>query len=104
MSRPTTAGLLLFGAVVATDWVDGTIARRTGQVSELGKILDPVADRLAIAAGLIALVVRDVFPVWAALAILVRDVVVLVVGRVGARRAATCASRSGSSARSPPSP
>ena len=38
-----------------TDWVDGTIARRTGQVSELGKILDPMADRLAIAAGLIAL-------------------------------------------------
>ena len=64
----------------ATDWVDGTIARRTGQVSELGKILDPVADRLAIAAGLIALVVRDVFPFWAGLLILVRDVAVLVVG------------------------
>ena len=43
-------------------------------MSELGKILDPVADRLAIAAGLIALVVRDVFPLWAALLILVRDV------------------------------
>ena len=47
----TTAGLIVFGVVVATDWVDGTIARRTGQVSELGKVLDPVADRLAIAAG-----------------------------------------------------
>ena len=51
----TMAGILLFGAVVATDWVDGTIARRTGQVTELGKVLDPVADRLSIAAGLIAL-------------------------------------------------
>ena len=59
------AGILLFGAVVATDWVDGTIARRTGQVSELGKVLDPVADRLAIAAGLIALMVRGAFPFWA---------------------------------------
>ena len=47
----TLAGIVLFGLVVATDWVDGTIARRTGQVSELGKVLDPVADRLAIASG-----------------------------------------------------
>jgi len=76
----TTAGLVMFGFVVATDWVDGTIARRTGQVTELGKVLDPVADRLAIAAGLIALAVRGVFPVWAAVLILVRDVAVLVVG------------------------
>jgi cardiolipin synthase len=78
----TTAGLIVFGVVVATDWVDGTIARRTGQVSDLGKVLDPVADRLAIAAGIIALAIRGVFPVWAAAAILVRDVVVLIVGLV----------------------
>jgi cardiolipin synthase len=78
----TTAGIVLFGAVVATDWLDGAIARRTGQVSELGKILDPVADRASIAAGLIALVVRDVFPLWAALLILVRDAAVLVGGAV----------------------
>jgi cardiolipin synthase len=74
------AGLLLLGFVVSTDWVDGQIARRTGQVSELGKILDPVADRLAIAAALITLVVRDAFPLWAALLILVRDAALLIVG------------------------
>ena len=78
----TQLGLVLFVVVVATDWVDGAIARATGQVSELGKILDPVADRLAIAAGLIALVVRDAFPLWAALLILVRDVAVLLAGLV----------------------
>ena len=78
----TTAGLVLFAIVVATDWVDGTIARRTGQVSDVGKILDPVADRLAIAAGLIALVLRGVFPLWAAAAILARDLTVLVVGAI----------------------
>ncbi len=78
----TTAGLILFAMVVATDWVDGWVARRTGQVSELGKLLDPTADRLAIAAGLIALVVRDVFPLWAALLILVRDAAILVAGAV----------------------
>jgi cardiolipin synthase len=74
----TFAGLVLFGAVLATDWVDGAIARATGQVSELGKVLDPTSDRLAIAAGLIALVVRDAFPLWAALLILVRDGAILV--------------------------
>jgi len=78
----TTAGLIVFGIVVATDWVDGVIARRTGQVSDLGKVLDPVADRLAIAAGLIALAIRGVFPWWAAALILIRDAAVLTVGLV----------------------
>ena len=79
----TTAGIVLFGVVMATDWVDGHVARRTGQVTELGrKLLDPVADRLAIAAGLIALVIRGAFPLWAAALILVRDVAVLSVGIV----------------------
>jgi cardiolipin synthase len=76
----TFSGLLLFAAVAATDWVDGFAARRLGQVSELGKVLDPVADRLAIAAGLIALAVRGAFPWWAAALILVRDLVILAVG------------------------
>jgi cardiolipin synthase len=76
------AGLVLFVVVLATDWIDGALARATGQVSDLGKVLDPVADRLAIAAGLIALVVADAFPLWAALLILVRDVAVLIAGLV----------------------
>lgn len=76
------AGLILLGAVVSTDWVDGYIARRTHQVSNVGKVLDPVADRLAIAAALIALVARDAFPLWAALLVIVRDVVVLLAGGV----------------------
>jgi cardiolipin synthase len=78
----TQIGLVVFVIVLATDWVDGAIARSTGQVSELGKVLDPVSDRLAIAAGLIALVIRGAFPLWAALLVLVRDVAVLVVGVV----------------------
>jgi cardiolipin synthase len=82
----TKAGLILFGVVAATDWVDGVLARATGQVSELGKVLDPLADRLAIAAGLIALVVRGAFPLWAALLVLVRDLAVLLAGIVLLRR------------------
>src|SRR5438552_18552602 len=56
------AGLLLVGGVMSTDWVDGYIARRTNSVSELGKLLDPVSDRLAIAAALIALLIRHALP------------------------------------------
>ncbi|MEW6059967.1 MAG: CDP-alcohol phosphatidyltransferase family protein [Actinomycetota bacterium] len=74
------AGLLLFGAVASTDWVDGAIARRTGRITKLGEVLDPTADRLALGAGLIALVVRGVFPLWAALLVLVRDAAVLIAG------------------------
>jgi cardiolipin synthase len=76
------AGLILLGFVVATDWVDGVVARRTGQVSELGKWLDPIADRVAIGAALVTLVVRGAFPLWAALLILVRDGLILLAGTV----------------------
>ena len=76
------AGLLLLSLTLATDWVDGYLARRTGQVSNLGKMLDPLADRLAIAAGLIAVVIAGAFPLWAALLILVRDAIVLVAGLI----------------------
>src|SRR4051794_38946659 len=78
----TTAGLIMFGCVVATDWVDGTIARRTGQVSELGKVLDPVADRLAIAAGVIAPPGRGGFPGGGAGGLFVSDGAGVVVGGV----------------------
>ena len=74
------AAVALFAVLAATDWIDGLIARRTGQVSDLGRILDPVADRLAIAAGLIAFAVVGLLPFWAALLILLRDLVVLVGG------------------------
>lgn len=75
-------GFLVLGIVQATDWVDGYIARRYGQVTELGKVLDPFADRLAVGAALITFVVADLFPLWAALLVLVRDGLVLVAAGV----------------------
>lgn len=81
VDRDTTAvGFTVFAVVLATDWLDGVVARGIGQVSEVGKVLDPIADRIAIAAGLVALVARDAFPLWAALPILLRDALVLVAG------------------------
>jgi cardiolipin synthase (CMP-forming) len=70
-------GLVLTALVGSTDWVDGWLARRTGQVSRLGQLMDPLADRLLIASVAIALLVRGVLP-WPAVALLLaRDVVLL---------------------------
>jgi cardiolipin synthase (CMP-forming) len=70
-------GFIVMAAVLSTDWVDGVVARRTGQVTELGKVLDPFADRLAMVAALVTLVALELFPLWAALVVGVREVVVL---------------------------
>ncbi len=61
-----------------TDWVDGYLARRLGQVSRLGELLDPLADRLYILATLIAFTVRDVVPWIFTGALLLREAVLLV--------------------------
>jgi cardiolipin synthase (CMP-forming) len=70
-------GLALTAVVGSTDWVDGWLARRTGQVSRLGQLLDPLADRLLIASVAIALVVREVVPWQAAVLLVARDLVLL---------------------------
>ena len=66
------AGWLL-GALGATDWVDGWIARRFGQVSELGKVLDPTADRLLFIVGIVAIIIDGSAPRWFAVLVVVRE-------------------------------
>lgn len=63
--------VLAFGGT--TDWVDGYIARRLGQVSRLGELLDPLADRLYILATLVAFTARDVVPWQFTAALLARE-------------------------------
>ncbi|HSK16560.1 MAG TPA: CDP-diacylglycerol--glycerol-3-phosphate 3-phosphatidyltransferase [Gaiellaceae bacterium] len=65
----------VFAAAMATDWVDGWWARRTGRTSDLGRLLDPVADKLLVTAALIMLVGR-VFPAWMVAAVIVRELLV----------------------------
>ncbi|MCH2622728.1 MAG: CDP-alcohol phosphatidyltransferase family protein [Acidimicrobiales bacterium] len=81
---------LLLGGLGATDWVDGWAARRLGQVSELGKILDPTADRLLLLVAVPCLLVDGTIPGWFALTVLVREVLVgaatLALAALGARR------------------
>ena len=56
-----------------TDFLDGYLARRLGQTSKLGEVLDPVADRLYILAVVVGLALRDIIPWWVALALPARD-------------------------------
>lgn len=65
--------LLLIGW---TDWIDGYLARRLDQVSELGKVLDPLADRLAIATAVIGGMFVEVIPLGLGIAIAAREVLV----------------------------
>ena len=66
----------VFLAAVLTDWLDGRIARSTCQVTALGKLLDPVADKLLIAASLISLVQVGRVPAWMVVLIVCRDLAV----------------------------
>ncbi|MEU4540533.1 CDP-alcohol phosphatidyltransferase family protein [Streptosporangium sp. NPDC023825] len=60
-----------------SDWLDGKIARAWNQTSRLGRLLDPLADRLYILATLFGLAMREIIPWWLALAIPLRDVMLL---------------------------
>ncbi len=70
----TATGVFL--AAVLTDWLDGRIARSTQQVTALGKLLDPIADKLLISASLISLVQVGHVPAWMVVLIVGRDLAV----------------------------
>jgi cardiolipin synthase len=76
---PHADGWALVVLMVAgiTDYLDGKIARRFNQFSKLGSLLDPAADRLYLLAAIIALTVRDITPLWLAVVLVARDVVLL---------------------------
>jgi cardiolipin synthase len=59
-----------------SDWLDGKLARWLNQMSNLGALLDPAADRLYVFCTLLAFVVRDIVPLWVALVLVGREVVV----------------------------
>lgn len=86
--RATAAWLLAF--LGSTDFLDGYIARHFNQVSNIGKILDPVADRLLLFVGVGGIVVDGAVPTWLAMAVLVREGLVagatLMLAALGVRR------------------
>jgi cardiolipin synthase len=84
------AAAAVLAVMGATDWVDGYLARHLHQVSTLGKILDPVADRLLLIGGVSAIVVDGSVPTWVAIVALAREALVtgtvLVLAALGAKR------------------
>lgn len=66
----------LFGLIATTDWLDGYLARRLNQVTELGKFLDPLVDKLMVMAPLLALLAEGRLPVWGVFLILAREVAI----------------------------
>ncbi len=69
------AAVIVLAVGGTTDWVDGYVARRLGQASRLGELLDPFADRLYIVATLIGFTVREIVPLWLTAALLLRELV-----------------------------
>jgi cardiolipin synthase (CMP-forming) len=85
-----TAAAILLGALGATDWIDGFVARRYHQVSTVGKVLDPVADRVLVVTAVVAIIIHGAVPIWFGAATLAREVVVsgavLLLASLGAKR------------------
>lgn len=84
------AAAYLLGGLGATDWIDGYIARHFDQVSTVGKVLDPTADRILLGVAVIAIMIDGSVPVWIGALTIVREVLVsgavLVLAALGAKR------------------
>jgi cardiolipin synthase len=85
-----TAAAWLLAVLGATDWVDGYLARRLDQVSELGKVLDPTADRILLGTVVVSLLIDGRMPAIVAWGVLIREVLVsaavLALAAAGAKR------------------
>jgi CDP-diacylglycerol--glycerol-3-phosphate 3-phosphatidyltransferase len=87
--------LLLFVLAISTDGIDGMIARRTDKVTDLGKFLDPVADKVLIGGALLALSILGEIDWWVTAVILLREVAVTVYRAAVANKVSLPASLAG---------
>jgi CDP-diacylglycerol--glycerol-3-phosphate 3-phosphatidyltransferase len=65
--------LILFIAASITDWLDGYLARRLNQISNFGKLMDPLADKVLVASALICLIPLQALPAWVVIVIITRE-------------------------------
>ncbi len=75
--RGRLVAFIIYAVAASTDWIDGQIARRTNTVTQFGKIVDPLVDRLLLASGVVGLYLIDVLPLWIPVVLLGRDLYLL---------------------------
>ena len=75
-------GLVILGICVISDWLDGFIARKTHEVSDFGKFIDPLADKVVAAAMIVLMVIRMEFPIWFLAVLVVRDGSIFILKRI----------------------
>lgn len=73
-ARWIAVGSFLIAA--GTDWLDGYLARKLNQITDLGKFLDPLVDKLLVLAPLLALIELDLIPAWGVFLILMRELAI----------------------------
>jgi CDP-diacylglycerol--glycerol-3-phosphate 3-phosphatidyltransferase len=83
--RDTTA-TILFAFIAASDYLDGMVARLTGQYSRLGALLDPLTDRLLVISGAIVAWEFELLPRWALLVLAAREAFMLLLTQIALRR------------------
>ncbi|HEY8501188.1 MAG TPA: CDP-alcohol phosphatidyltransferase family protein [Solirubrobacterales bacterium] len=81
----SVASAMVFWAIAAGDYLDGILARITGQYSRLGALLDPLVDRLTILAGAVVCWSFELLPRWALLLLALRELVMLILSSYGLR-------------------
>jgi CDP-diacylglycerol--glycerol-3-phosphate 3-phosphatidyltransferase len=84
--RKELVGAAIFGLASLTDWLDGYLARRRKQVTTLGQLMDPLADKLLITAALVSLVQMDLAPAWMVAVILGREFAITVLRSIAHAR------------------
>ncbi|MCX7720987.1 MAG: CDP-alcohol phosphatidyltransferase family protein [Dictyoglomus thermophilum] len=71
---------ILYGVAAISDILDGYLARRLNQTSNLGKIIDPLADKIIVIISLIYLGLKAIFPLWGVLILFIKELIMLLVG------------------------
>ena len=87
--RKELIGAAIFAVASLTDWLDGYLARRRQQVTTLGQIMDPVADKLLISAAFISLVQMDLAPAWMVAVVIGREFAVTALRSIALTRGVT---------------
>jgi CDP-diacylglycerol---glycerol-3-phosphate 3-phosphatidyltransferase len=84
--RKELIGAAIFGLASLTDWLDGYLARRRHQITALGQLMDPLADKLLITAALVSLVQMDLAPAWLVAVIVGREFAITVLRSIAHSR------------------